>query len=788
MPLYFKPRTSMPFPNQPLLNLPMWLSKLFYMRGIDTDEKAQKFLYPSLSDRHDPFLMKGMEIAVKLIKAAIQNKQSIVVYGDYDVDGICATAILVKTLSQMGARVHSYLPDRHTEGYGLNPDAVKRLAKENTFLMTVDCGISNVEEVALARSLGMTVVVTDHHEPPDQLPQAHAILNPLLGYPFARLCGAGVALKLSEALVGFEAVEPLLPICALATVADIVPLIDENRLIVSFGLKAMPHTECCGLKALMESAAVTAPVTAQQVAFRLAPRLNAAGRLKEADIGLRLLLTDDETEAKVLAQQLENENTLRRKAQDELQEKAQALLPEQVDFKHDKAIVIVGDHFNPGVIGLCAGKLCEKYYYPTIVLSRREDDTLVGSARSIPGVNIHKALTQCKDLFVRFGGHAQAAGLTMQARFLPELRRRLSLAIDEIAVPECYVEHKEYDLLMPLSAVTEQAIQVLEMLEPTGYGNPSPVFLTQDASIQQMRQMGQNEAHLSVSLLADETLRKGVFFSAGALAAKPWSRVDVLYTPQMNEWQGRKTVQLMISAMKPTQPNTLLPGSNAMAEALLQDLEGIASNTNKIANLQSGLEANGVLPFVSKVHKSLFEGVQGTLVIARTQETALKYAQTLEVEQGHITDVRGFHTLLVCPDTKALNLTGYRSVLLADGVLNGDEVALIRAQASDVAIYAATRSKALSLLLDTLNVDDETLREAYKGLVRNQGAMHEELPALLKLTPLQMHYVLRVFDSLHLLHYTQIPFVFTVLPPAKCELTHSPLLRALRAAAEKTIP
>lgn len=768
----FVSRTNMVFPSTPLLDLPMWFSKLLYMRGIDTDEKAQRFLHPSFQDLYDPFLMRGMDKAVEIIRHALRENQSIVVYGDYDVDGICASAIMLKALRALGGTVCAYLPDRHEEGYGLNEVAIEALAKEHGLLITVDCGITNHAEVLLAKQLGMQIIVTDHHEPDDTPSPAHAVLNPLLGYPFPRLCGAGVAFKLAQALLGLDATLPLLPFCALATVADIVPLADENRTLVSFGLRAMDDCQMIGIRALIEASKTAPPITATHLAFRLAPRLNAAGRLSDAKKGLDLLLCEDEAAAREMAQELCLENDERRSIQEKMTNECYRLFETQVDFKKDKAILLVGDDFNPGIIGLCAGKICEKFHYPTLVLSRREDGLLVGSARSIKGVNIHTALTMCKDLFLRFGGHAQAAGLTMEEQFLPELRRRLSLAIAEISDPACYIEKKEYDLALPLYETTSDMLDMLDALEPTGYGNPAPVFLLNDGHIQSLRAIGQEGAHLSLSVLDGQTLRSGIFFSMGELAAKPLGRISALYTPKLNVWQGKTSVQLHLSALKPYAPQSLLPDAETFQMAFLKDFCAIIANSCKIPLFDD----SPLLPFTKEAEKQLFKGVQGTLVIARTKEAASEY--DLDVAVSISTDPRAFNTLLVCPDFSQLR-DDYNAILLADGALCGQEIAMLQAKCPSAAIHAPKKqSAALRDLLLSLKLDDDELRNIYKAL--RHSTQLEALREMTECTALQIRFALNVFQELGLVIYRDTPFNVSLEPAKKCALTDSILLSTLR--------
>ena len=542
-------------PVEPLPGLPPWECELLWARGINTPDKADKFLHPSLDDLHDPLLLRDMDKALSLIREAADQGKRIMVYGDYDVDGVCAVTIMLETLKQMGAVVGFRIPSRHEEGYGLHEQAVRETAEKQVgLLITVDCGISNVKEVRLARELGMQVIVTDHHELPEELPPADAVLNPLReGYPFQRLCGAGVALKICQALVRQGMLPPgsmenKLEIAALATVADIVPLVDENRVIVREGMLRMVRTPRPGLRALLANAGITGSVRSDDIGFRLGPRLNAAGRLGNASQGVALLTTGNPEKAKEIADVLEESNRSRQEMERQILREAEALLPSQADLPRDRALVLEGGEWNPGLIGLAAGKLCEKYYLPTIVLSRKGDEA-VGSCRSIPGVNIFRMLTACGDLLVRFGGHEQAAGLTIAAENIPAFRKRLNEVIREECGEECFHRVMEYDSRLTLDQVTLELIDQLEALEPTGCGNPAPVFLCRNASLQEARRVGKDGSHLKLTLLEEGTLRGGIGFGLGEKADRFPDRADVLFRPTRNEYNGRVSPQLQVQAM-----------------------------------------------------------------------------------------------------------------------------------------------------------------------------------------------------------------------------------------------
>ncbi len=760
---------------QPIGDLPIWLSALLRARGVDTEEKAQRFLYPSVEHLHDPFLMQGMDKAVRIIREAVAGGFPIIVYGDYDVDGVCATSILLETLREMGADPAFRIPSRHGEGYGLNCEAVREMAETCRLLITVDCGVTNHEEVRLAQMLGMTVIVTDHHQLADTPSPADAVLNPLLGdYPFRRLCGAGVALKLTQALLGMDAVMRRIDLAALATVADIVPLIDENRVIVREGLRLMADSRRPGLRALMAVSDVHPPVNAGHVGFRLAPRINAGGRLEDAAQGVLLLTAPDAETADPIAMHLESANQQRQAMEQDITQQALSMIPEQVDFLTDRVIILMGEGWNHGVIGLAAGRICEKYHFPTIVLTRNEEGIAVGSCRSIPGVNIHGMLMTCKDLFLRFGGHEQAAGLTMQADFLPELRRRLNLAINENSDLSCYIPTKEYDEAVRLAEVDLGMIDQLALLQPTGYSNPNPVFLARDAHLQQAQRVGKTRTHLKVMLLDGATIRDGIAFGKGDLADEGLERVDVLFTPERNEFRGRVTPQLMVEALTPAAGAVTIPGEDVLFSSLLQEIVRLASNYIQVPADVHPITAAGV--------KKLTQTGRNVLLIGheRAHAAAMLLDNALDAAVSQVKDERAFNTLLMNPDTEKL-ADVWTDIVLIDGDVLPGEAAAIAERCPRARIHAMKLNLAMPALLAALAMDDDILRTLYKR-VRMGGTMAPgQLAADTGLSSAQVLTGLMAFHQVRLVELSLDPYAVKLLPPEKCRMDDSAVVRYLRA-------
>ncbi|MBQ8200710.1 MAG: single-stranded-DNA-specific exonuclease RecJ [Clostridia bacterium] len=758
---------------QQIGELPLWLSSLLRSRGVDTPEKAERFLHPDVSHLHDPYLMQGMDKAVRIIREAVSAGTQIVVYGDYDVDGVCATSIMLETLRDMGAQPDFRIPSRHGEGYGLNCDAVRQMAQTHRLLITVDCGVTNHEEVKLAQMLGMTVIVTDHHQLADTPSPADVVLNPLMGeYPFRRLCGAGVALKLTQALLGTDAVMQRIDLAALATVADIVPLIDENRVIVREGLQLMADSRRPGIRALMQVSGVNPPVNAGHVGFRLAPRLNAGGRLEDASQGVTLLTAEDPQVADAIAMHLEQNNQQRQAIEQEITQQAIEMIESSVDFYKDRVIIVMGEGWNHGVIGLAAGRICERYHFPTIVLTQT-DGVAVGSCRSIPGVNIHGMLTICKDLFMRFGGHEQAAGLTMQAGLVPELRRRLNLAISENCDLRCYIPAKEYDLAVRLQEVDLDMIDRLAAIQPTGYGNPNPVFLTRDAHLQQAIRVGKTRTHLKLSLLDGSAIRDGIAFGKGDMADEGLERVDVLFTPERNEFRGRVTPQLMVEAITAAQGAVTLPDADALFRGLLQEICTLAANDNKIPAEVMALTIPGL--------RKLMQTGRGVLMIGHERECAARVLLECPADTavGAVKDVRAFNTLLTAPQLDML-ADVWTDIVLLDGDLLPGEAAAIAAQCPRARLHALKANPAMKALLARITMDDETLRTLYKR-VRMGGSMApSQLGTDTGLTTAQVLTGLMAFHQVHLVDMSLDPFAIRLLPPVKCRMDDSAVVRFLR--------
>lgn len=524
-------------------------------RGITDAAAAREFLYGSDEPFHDPFLMKDMEKSVQRIWQAIDGKERITVYGDYDVDGISASSLLYLFLKDCGADVNTYIPERKSEGYGLNIEALNSLhAAGTTLIVTVDCGISAVKEIAGAPP-GLDIVVTDHHTPPEVLPEAYALVNPHqkdCNYPFEHLSGVGVAFKLCQALYKYRhADEPLwdknTEFVALGTVADIVPLWGENRALVKMGLKKMETTQNIGLKALMEkSRCPEKDITSENIGFILAPRLNAVGRLEHAQLAVELLTAQDEARAAEIAEALNEENALRQKISRDIFLEAEAMLAQQEHIS--TAIVLAKEGWHAGVIGIVASRLVDKYHLPAILISI-DGDVAKGSCRSIPRLDLYKAIDANRELLVQFGGHHQAAGLTIKTANIEEFKRRFTQTVADTLKPEDYLPVLNVDMLVDKNYVLDiPLLNELKLLEPYGSSNPAPLFAFKGAAVRYAKIFGAENTHLRFSALYGGQAYQCLMWGGAENYPCMYNgaEADLVFMPKINVWQERESVNLQV--------------------------------------------------------------------------------------------------------------------------------------------------------------------------------------------------------------------------------------------------
>lgn len=533
-------------------------ASLLLGRGVTTIDEATAWMSPIRS--HDPFLIPDMAQAVDRLHQAMCRQERVCFYGDYDVDGMSATSIYLSFFRGLGADVRAYVPHRIREGYGLNEGAIRALAADGvTVLVTSDCGTTSHREIALANQLGVDVVVTDHHQSDEHMPPALAVMNPHrrdAQYPFRGLCSGGLAYKVASAYQakygpGAVPLESLLDLVALATIADVVPLQDENRVFVREGLAQISRGARCGIRALKHVAGVTRECTADTIAFKLGPRLNAAGRLDEAIIGVQLLTTESDFEAMRLAEHLEQLNRARQTLEADIMQEA---LAQVEDRELPNAIVLASRRWHLGVVGIVAARLMERFHRPTIVIAINDQGIGKGSARTIPGFDLYQGLTSCRDLLLAFGGHPSAAGMTIHEDRLPEFAERFAAVAGAWAQATQNVPTLHVDSEVRLDEVTLKLIQEIGALHPFGAGNPEPTFAVKRLEIMNARIVG--EKHLKMTVRQGRSLPfDSIGFGMKSLEDQGLTLrtpVDVAFTPELNHWNGYDRIQLRIRDMRPT--------------------------------------------------------------------------------------------------------------------------------------------------------------------------------------------------------------------------------------------
>ncbi|MEA3211594.1 MAG: single-stranded-DNA-specific exonuclease [Chthoniobacter sp.] len=537
------------------LGVARFVAELLIRRGLHEPARAQRFLAPQLKTLGDPFALPNMGAAIDRILAALDRQERIVLYGDYDVDGVTSLALFTRVLRAFGAQPKCFLPSRVDEGYGLSPDGIARCVSEHLpqLLIAVDCGTSSIAEIAALREQGVEVIVLDHHECQDALPACVALVNPKLGSDHHYLCSVGLVFKVAHALLkrrplpGFDLRE-YLDLVALGTVADLVPLVDENRALVRRGLAQLEQTKWVGLQELIEVTGLRPPFTPSNIGFGLGPRLNAAGRLGTARDSLELLLTENPSRARTIAASLDAQNRERRTVEDQVLLEAEAQLAEWFDPARDSAIVVGAAGWHPGVVGIVASRLQKRHHRPALVIGFDEAGVGKGSGRSIPGLSLVAALARCDHLLEKHGGHEMAAGLTLLQPRFAEFREAFRACALELLSAEQLQHVQHLDVELTLGEIDYELLAHHEALQPFGMANPQPVFVARGVTLAgEPRVM--KEKHLSLLLRQGRDEHRAVWFAAASqpLPRLPW---DIAFSIERNEWQGSVSAQIQVKAVR----------------------------------------------------------------------------------------------------------------------------------------------------------------------------------------------------------------------------------------------
>mgnify|MGYP003964177989 FL=1 len=534
--------------------------QLLYNRNLKTQKEIDEFLSPDYSkDVHDPHLFKDMEKACQRIYKAIKNKELITVYGDYDADGVSSAVILRSVLKNLKANVEVYLPHRAKEGYGLNKKAVEELAKKSKVVITCDCGISNYEEVDIANEKGLDVIITDHHTVPEKLPKALAIIHPQVDekYPFKFLAGGGVAFKLAQALLShakndLSAKEKeinekwLLDMVALATVADMVPLLGENRTLVKYGMLVLKKTQRLGMKKLIEIANLdVSKIDTRSIGFSLAPRINAAGRMDHANLAYYLMIEEDEDKAIQLAKDLNQSNLDRQKLTERIVREAKA----QKINEDDSLLTFYNPDWSSGLTGLVAGRLAREHSRPGFVMTK-VDENIVGSGRSVPEFNIIEALQDNEELLIKYGGHPQACGFSMdpvkQEEFIKVMKENAANKLKDVQ----FISKLEVELGIDFEDISWDLVDLLEKFRPYGQKNPEPLFMSTGLSVTSLRQVGNDGKHLKLEVSKGNKKKGAIAFGMGKMSLELGDKIDIVYNLSINQWNGNREIQLIIKDIK----------------------------------------------------------------------------------------------------------------------------------------------------------------------------------------------------------------------------------------------
>ena len=753
------------------INISPEICQILNNRGIDNEKDAEIFMNPSLEYLRDPFLMKDMDKAVERIKKAIENKERIYIYGDYDVDGVSSTSILVLYFKSINYPVKYYIPNRLEEGYGINENAIEKIHADGCdLIITVDCGITSVKEVDLANELGIDVIVTDHHECQSEIPNAYAIVNPKqydCNYPFDMICGCGVAFKMIQALTDKEEFKNTmynyLEIVTLATICDIVPLVDENRIIVKNGLKLMKEGKNLGLRELIKVCGIeTNKIGSSHIGFSVGPRINASGRLGYSYLGVQLFTTDCEDEAREIANILEAKNIERQLIESKMYKEAEEIIANDESYNKDKVLVVAKEGWQHGIIGIVASKLTEKYYKPTILLTI-EGDEATGSARSIKGFNMFEALESCKELMNKFGGHEQAAGLALNRNNIKELKERINEIADYNLTKEDLIENVNVEYELDEESADLNLVEDLHKLEPFGMSNPSPRFIMRDLLLTHVYKMGKNKQHLKIIVEKDK-IYECVGFNMAYLADnfEIGDKIDILFQVDENNFNNERKVQFLLKDVRLSYPKHI--NNNNISIKLFNSI--IPNNINNIYSIKNS-EDKEHIDYRGNKNINIFDYiVDDTLVIANTLNGFYRAISDISLTELDY-DISFIDNnqknkkvqLIFSPNIDKIDLKRYNSIILYDYLYNEKEYSYLYENilnSEDIIKYYGDEDKIyLNNIVDNMIPNREEFINIYKQMLisKNIEIKLTDLRKVFRLIPLKVFVILNVFKELNLLDY-----------------------------------
>lgn len=807
MPLALKPQkriSEIDFNQVALLKEQLECDSLFaqvlYNRGFDTIEKCKQFLYPEQTSLLDPFSMKNMDKLVERIKEVKKQNNKITVYGDYDVDGICATAILINTFKTLKINADYYIPNRHSEGYGLNEQAVEDIFNNGTdIILTVDCGIASGE--LIKKFPNKEFIVTDHHTIGESIPDCLTVKPGQDGdeYKNTDLCGAGIAFKIAEALLGEQANE-FIDFACLATISDVVPLKDENRYIVKQGLKKINTAPRDCFKALLQVAEFTGEVTAQTVGFTISPRLNAAGRMADARKALQLLLSSGE-EALFIANELNQLNKARQDAEKLILEEAEAQILSEGFIRKNKVLIVSGKNWDDGVIGICAARILEKYRRPTIIFTIDEHGIAKGSGRSIEGVDLYKMLDSAKDVLIQFGGHKMAAGMSIEAHKINILRQKLN---------QFFFENYDYKLLYPVARydakakmeeVTPEFCQRLSLIEPCGMENPEITLRIDNCLKGSIKKIGTLKNHLKLTLQDETGKHSGVAFNYRKHNCDYFSDNQgiAIIKPELNFWQGVSSVNLKIQDFKETENIKPRHKAELLTALFYSRLNILKTDASKVEIIEDPEELHYMISSWDS------EDISGTLILCDHPEYASGCISVLQDEAPRfdisytlpVNENCGYNSLVIGADIDRIDFTPYNRVIIYD-MLNTGYADFIKEKAPHAKIYALKCGYDLfdSIFEEYKKLSREDLMKAYRQILKKEGSYLDKedfLKSATELTEISMPVIavaLEVFKELEFISVLENEmFTVTVNRNAqKRELNESKFYqKLLKCVNRKTI-
>ncbi len=742
-------------------NLSPQVIKILFARGYTNSDQIKQFINPSLSDLHDPFLLKDMDRAVARIKQAISKKEKVLIFGDYDVDGVSASAILIKYFASIGFYVDYYLPNRYIDGYGLTCEVLDKVKEKYnpSLIITVDCGISCHKEVEYAKSLGIEIIVTDHHDIPEILPDT-IVVNaklPNQKYPFSQLCGTGVAFKLVQAISGLEEAKKYLGICAIATIADIVPLVDENRIIVYYGLKDLENTLPQGIKLLIKDNKLNYNLSATDIAFRLAPKINAAGRMGDPTVALKLYLKEDKKILKYTIEDLNNQNIQRQALCNKVYEDASKRL-KIINLSKYNAIVLFSKDWDSGILGIVSARIASEYNKPTVLFSE-VDDELRGSARSIGDINICETISNIKEVVEAFGGHKMAAGLTIKTKQFSSFIKSLNEELRKNYTNNDYLPQKKYDFEIDAKEINEKLVKDLEILEPCGCGNPKPLFCLKFDKVN-VSTMSNHPNHINI---VANNFNMVAFNSAQyANLLKNTTEQNIIVELQMSEFKGKKYLKgiakdIVTTTIVKQKNNDVLYG-----EYIKQLFyKNIAEQKAKFTLYSK----NDLNKFVESAKNEML----GTLFIASTYETYNQFiTQNSDIKLAHnlfeITDDSGVNMILLSPiNFNKFNQFG--KIIFLDPILDNNFLSKLE-ESTFAKVYIPQYKKVNTNIFKGLSTERKVFGEYFKmlsDLAAKQISFENELTLYKTLKALNPHYKNLSFKQYIYCLYTFVELgIFTV--------------------------